>query len=68
MPRNTNRFQDLHDEYVDSLEYLATYGLDSLNDKEKEAAKKLAFLAEEYIDTMALEDPNYDVDKDEDDE
>jgi len=62
MPKNSFRFQELHNEYVDCLEYLATYGLDSLSEKEQEAARSLAVLAEEFIEVMADNDLNFDED------
>jgi|APFre7841882654_1041346.scaffolds.fasta_scaffold00871_19 hypothetical protein len=67
MAKNLQRFQDLHEDYVDALEYLATYGMDSLSDKEQVAARKLAFLSDEFISVVESEDPNYD-EKEEDDE
>lgn len=52
MAKNLNRFRNLHDEYADCLEHLATYGLDSLTDAERVYARKLAVLAEEYIEII----------------
>jgi hypothetical protein len=66
MAKSTSKFQDLHDEYVDCLEYVATYGIDSLSEKEQTAARKLALLAEEYINVISSEDPNYDREEEED--
>jgi len=63
----TAKFQLLHDSYVDCLEYLATYGVESLKDKELLAARKLALLAEEYIEVISSDDPNYDRVKGDDD-
>ena len=63
----TAKFQSLHDSYVDCLEYLATYGVESLKDKELLAARKLALLAEEYIEVISSDDPNYDMVKGDDD-
>lgn len=55
MSKNLTRFRNLHDEYADCLEYLATYGLASLNDSEKVYARKLSALAEEYIEIIEEE-------------
>jgi len=55
MAKNLNRFRNLHEEYADCLEHLATYGLDSLSDAEKVYARKLAALAEEYIEIIEEE-------------
>ena len=67
MPKtSTAKFQSLHDNYVDCLEYLATYGVDRLNEREQTAARKLALLAEEYINVVASDDPNYDREEEDD--
>jgi len=67
MPKtSTAKFQSLHDNYVDCLEYLATYGLESLNEREQVAARKLALLAEEYINVVSSDDPNYDREEEDD--
>ena len=62
----TPKFQDLHDDYVDCLEYLATYGIESLNEREQTAARKLALLADEYVNVISTDDPNYDREEEED--
>jgi hypothetical protein len=66
MVKTTNKFQSLHENYIDCLEYLATYGVESLNEKEQTAARKLALLAEEYINVVASDDPNYDREEEDD--
>jgi len=68
MSKTTAKFQSLHDDYVDCLEYLATYGVGSLKDKELLAARKLALLAEEYIEVISSDDPNYDIETEETEE
>jgi hypothetical protein len=64
MGKPLNKFSALHEQFSDCLEYLATYGLDSLSDNEQVFAKKIATLATEYIDTISNEDPNYDREQD----
>jgi hypothetical protein len=64
--KTTPKFQDLHDDYVDCLEYLATYGIESLNEREQTAARKLALLADEYVNVISTDDPNYDREEEED--
>lgn len=60
MAKNTIKFRVLHDDFADALEYLATYGIDDLNDIDQKYATKLLRLCSEYIEVyeeLNLNDP-----------
>lgn len=65
MAKNLTKFRNLHEDYAECLEHLATYGLASLNDSERVYARKLAALAEEYIEIINEEIDAEDLDEEE---
>lgn len=62
MKKTSSKIKNLHDEFTDCLEHIATYGMDSLDDKERLYAQKLYKLAEEYISIVDDENLNEDED------
>jgi hypothetical protein len=44
------KFRAAHDQLVDCVEAISTYGLDTLNETERMYANKLAELANEYLE------------------
>ena len=56
MAKNTNKFRDIYNEYVDLIEHIATYGLEGLSDQELVYARKLVEASQEYIETMEVEE------------
>ena len=63
--KTTPNLKDFHEEFSDIVEYIATYGLDSLSDQEKIYAKRLAVICSEYIEVFEEENIENIVDEDE---
>ena len=61
------KLEELKDNFSEFLEHVATYGLDSLSDKDKALANDLAYMAQEYIQIHQEENVD-EVDEYEDDE
>jgi len=60
MSKPVIKFKELHDKYIDAIEYIATYGIDDLNDSEQTYAKKIALLTDEYNEVIADADILFD--------
>jgi hypothetical protein len=56
MPKKVSpNLKEFHEEFSDVVEYIATYGLDSLTDQERVYAKKLAVICSEYVEVFEEE-------------
>jgi len=53
---NPKQVRNLYNDYIDVMEYIATYGLEGLTEQELIYARKLVEASQEFLETMEIEE------------
>lgn len=53
---NPKQVRNLYNDYIDVMEYIATYGLEGLTEQELIYTRKLVEASQEFLETMEIEE------------